>query len=214
MRNANDGTKITKIIAMASKLPFFTLDDLSTVEENKHYLRVLLSRYEKAGKILRLKKGVYVVEDYINNVKINSSYSSYTEFVANILYQPSYLSLDYILYKNSILTEIPNNFTLVTKNKTAKFSNNIGNFFYHKVKDELFIGFEIEKVNNYSIYKASKAKALFDFIYLRKNYLNDKKAVTELRLNLDNFTKNDFGELKKYVLLEGSKKLWKILNYL
>jgi hypothetical protein len=113
-----------------------------------------------------------------------------------------------------MLTEIPRNITAMGLRKTAHFSNGLGNFFYHKIKEELFLGFKVFKKGNFSILKATKAKALFDFLYLRKRLLLDKQAVAELRLNLHDFTKTDLRELKGYVELEGSARMKDILNWL
>lgn len=213
MRN-NFNPKIRTIFSLAKKLPYFSFDDLSSVETDKTYLKILFSRYEKSGKTIRLKKGLYVAKEYIEELNKRGGSSSYAEFIANILCQPSYLSLDYVLYQHNILTEIPVNFTSVSKNKTISFSNKLGNFFYHKVKDNLFCGFNIIETGDFSILKATKAKALFDFLYLRKNVLPSKGAVRELRLNLEHLSRADINELKKYVALEGSKKMKELLNYL
>lgn len=211
MRNDSE-TKSKKIISLAKKLPYFSFEDLSPVEKNKDYLKILLSRYEKGGKVLRLKKGSYVAAEFINEVRIKGTFSSYLEFLANILYQPSYLSLDYILYRHNILTELPVNFTSIAKNKTAIFSNRLGSFIYRKVKNDLFCGFEIKEEGGFSIAKATKAKALFDFLYLRKNILTDKKAIEELRLNLDDFIEKDIKEVELYVKIEKSKKMKEIFK--
>lgn len=213
MRNKS-GSKISKIISLASKLPYFNLDNLSAVEKDKTYLKILLSRYSKAGKIIRLKKGLYVAKEYIEEAKKNGTFSNYLEFLANILYQPSYLSMDYMLYENNILTEVPVNYTLVTGKKTANFSNEFGRFFYHNIRDDLFIGFKEKKEGEFLISKATKAKALFDFLYFRKNAIVNEESARELRLNLDAFSNTDRKELKNYIKLEGSKKTEKIFNYL
>ncbi len=213
MRN-NTGTKIKRILALAENFPSFTLDDLVPVEKNKDYLRILFSRQEKKGAVIRLKKGVYVTEKYFLGGITGQERDFYCEFLANILYKSSYLSLDYVLYRHNIITEIPVNFTSVSKNKTACFSNRLGRFFYHKIKDPLFCGFDIIKKGDFTILRAGKAKALFDFLYLRKTSLVDEKAVEELRLNVNILTSSDMRELKKYVNLEGSKKMDEILNIL
>lgn len=202
--------KIEKIFALVKKLPYFDLNDLLSVEPNKIYLKILFSRYEKSNKVIRLKKGMYVTKDYLDEIEKEGLFSFYTEFIANILYQPSYLSLDYVLYQNNLLTEIPLNFTCVTTNKTTSFSNKVGNFFYHKIKDKLFCDFMILKEENFTIFKATKAKALFDYLYLRKNELINKKSIEELRLNIKNVSTNELKELKKYIDLEGSKKMKEI----
>lgn len=209
----NDVSKIKTIIFLAKKLPYFSLDDLGTIETNKSYLRILLSRYEKSGKIIRLKKGLYVAKEYIDNIQKRDKSFCYSEFVSNLLYSPSYLSLNYVLYQHNLLTEIPNHFTSVSKNKTASFSNKFGAFFYHKIQDKLFYGFKLIKQGDFTILKATKAKALFDFLYLQKNSLVNKKAFEELRLNLSALSKKDITELKKYFKKEGSKKMKDILSY-
>ncbi|TSC95475.1 MAG: hypothetical protein Athens101410_534 [Parcubacteria group bacterium Athens1014_10] len=213
MRNEFN-SKIEKIIALSKGLPYFTFDAFSTIEKNKTYLKILLSRYEKNNKLIRLKKGIYVNKEYFDQIQKNNTFNFYSEFLSNILYQPSYLSLDYVLYQHNLLTELPVNFTSISKNKTAVFSNKIGNFIYHKVKNELFCGFKIIKNGDFIISKASKAKALFDFLYLRKNILINKKAVEELRLNLGDFNKGDLREFKKYLKIEKSKKMKEISGYL
>ncbi|MDI6883246.1 MAG: hypothetical protein QMC93_02105 [Patescibacteria group bacterium] len=213
MRNSSN-SKIKKIILLAEKLPYFNFADLSPIEKDKTYLKILFSRYEKRGKLIRLKKGFYTTKEYVDKIQKENTFSFYLEFLANILREPSYLSLDYILYQHELLTEIPVNFTSVTSNKTSRFSNKFGNFFYHKVKAKLFSGFEIIKEGDFTLKRATKAKALFDFLYLRKNFLVDKSSIKELRLNLTNFTKSDLKEFEKYLRLEGSKKMKEIYNYL
>lgn len=206
MRNSKQA-KIKKIIALLAKLPYFTLEDVLPLEKDKTYLKICFSRYQKTGKLFRLKKGMYVSKDYVDETQRNNLFGSYSEFLANSLYSSSYLSLDYVLYQHNLLTELPVNFTSVCQNKTASFSNQFGSFLYHKIKDKLFCGYLVVKEGDFIILKATKAKALFDFLYLRKNLLVNQKAVEELRLNLEDFAKNDKAEFKKYIDLEGSKSL-------
>ncbi|MEW6408279.1 MAG: hypothetical protein AB1465_06360 [Patescibacteria group bacterium] len=213
MRNDKAATS-KKIIELISNLAYFELADLSVVKIDKNYLKVLLSRLIKKEKIAQLKKGMYVSKDYLDKIQKEDIFSDYYEFIANLLYKPSYLSLEYVLYENNILTESPKNFTSICLNKTNNFSNNLGNFYYHKIKKELFTGFNIYKKSDFSIFKASKAKALFDFLYLRKNILIDSNSIKELRLNLKNFKNIEKKELKKYIFLEKSNKMKMIFDSL
>ncbi|KUK64131.1 MAG: hypothetical protein XD85_0637 [Parcubacteria bacterium 34_609] len=210
----NDKKRSQIIIELAEKLPVFTFNDFLGAEESKSYLRLVLHRYQKSGKLVRLKKGIYTTTNYVERMKNRGEIELFTDFLANFLYSPSYLSLETILYRYNILTEIPVNLTSVSLNKTAVFINQLGNFLYHKVKPLLFCGFEIFEESSFSILRATKAKALFDFLYLRKNILPNVEAVKELRLNVDNLNRADIKELKEYIALEGSKKLKEILNYL
>jgi predicted transcriptional regulator of viral defense system len=206
MRN-NISIKNRDIFILTDNLPYFSIDNFFTLQDNKNSLKMFLSRYEETKKVTRIKKGIYVNKKYLDYLEKRNKLSIYTEFITNFLYQPSYLSLEYVLYENNLLTELPTNFTSVTTKKTSIFSNHFGTFIYHKIKDSLFCGFTLKKTDSFTIYKASKSKALFDYLYLRKNLLSDRNSVEELRLNLNNLNKKDIKELKKYVNLESSVKM-------
>ena len=59
---------------------------------------------------------------------------------------------------------------------------------------------------------ATKAKALFDFIYFKKRFLKEvnTKTVEGLRLNLDGFTDDDYIEFEKYLEIVRSPKMERI----
>ena len=196
------------------ELPFFRIENLIAIDENKNNLRILLSRMKHKGEIVTIKRGIYIHSDYLTKIKISRKKKDYDEFIACMAYQPSYLSLEYILAENGILSESVFNFTLATTAKTYKLANKFGNFHYYHLKDELFNGYSVIKKHGYLIYKASVAKALFDFLYLRKNILLNCDMIKELRLNLNGLNNKDKNELKKYVKTEGSKKMFKIFNCL
>lgn len=206
--------KIKKIIELAEKMPYFSVENLKLAGLSENYLRVALCRLVKKNEFLRIKKGLYTTKNFVEKCKVENKYSLFLESLASQMYSPSYLSLDYILYGYNLLTELPINFTLVTKNKTANFNNGLGNFIYHKIRDNLFFGFEPVKNDNFLVYKATKAKALFDFLYLRKNILINSETIKELRLNLEEMRPEDIKELKRYVKLEGSLKIKKIYDEL
>lgn len=210
----NDDIRSKRILKLTEALPLFGAADLAPIGEKREYLNIILSRYVKRGTMLHLRKNLYVTKSYLDNAERRGIFSSYVEFTANKLYPPSYLSLDYVLHEHNMLTEIPQNMTSVGLRKTDHFSNNLGNFIYHKIKEELYLGFKVVKKGDFSILKATKAKALFDFLYLRKRLLVDRRAVEELRLNLDEFTENDVKELKGYVETERSPRMKEILNWL
>jgi len=55
-----------KTISVAEKLPYFTIESLKSMEKDKNYLKIFLSRYSKKGKIITLKRGLYVSKDFID----------------------------------------------------------------------------------------------------------------------------------------------------
>lgn len=218
MRNEENkkNSKIGKIIEAAKRLPVFTLDDLASIETDRTYLRIALARYVKSGSVIRLKKGMYVVKDYIDNVEKTGRVRVYGEFLAGVLYKPSYISLEYVLHQHGIITESPLALTAVARKKTTSFSTLFGAYLYHTITPMLFTGFTSKRDGDYLVFRASLAKALFDFLYFRKHNLTTGENIKELRLNLGMLNKDDKRELAKYVELEKSsrmktiyKNLWK-----
>jgi len=60
----------------------------------------------------------------------------------------------------------------------------MGNFFYHKIRPDLFCGFETIEEDGFAINRATKAKAVFDYLYFKKKHLICRESVKELRLNV------------------------------
>lgn len=209
----NNKLKLSRtILEQIESLPYFTLDDLAYLDKNRNYLKIILCRAVKRKTLVRLKKGYYASRVYLESLEKKNTYSDYLEFVANTIYQPSYLSFEYILAAHGALTESPKKITSASMRKTAYFRNELGDYFYHHLKPALFTGFEIINAGGFMIARATRAKALFDFLYMRKNILSDAKSIEELRLNLEVFSVSDRREIKKYVEIEGSKKMKEIYN--
>ena len=211
---ANHISNSNKILTAVKKLPYFTFNDLAGLKINKKYLKIYLFRLIKQAKIIKIKKGIYIAKEYIDSIQKGNYFNDYLEFIAGILYPSSYLSLEYILSNFNILTELSWNFTLITKNKTKKIKNEFGIFNYRHLQNDLFCGYEIIKAKNFLIYKATKAKALFDFLYLRKNLLINKRSVRELRLNLESFSAKEIKEFRKYIQKENSTRMKEISQYI
>jgi len=201
-------------MSLVKDLPYCTTEQLGNLNLQKPYLNILLSRYTRKGLLIRLKKGTYVSKEYLDGIEKRNQKSEYEEFISGILYKPSYLSFDYVLYQHNLITEMPTNHTCASTQKTNLFQNSLGSYYYHTLKKELFIGYEILKFNGGNIYKAKKAKALFDYLYIRKNTLIHRESLEELRLNLFHLTKKDKAELMKYNAIAQSKKLTWILKEL
>lgn len=211
---SNKGSYADIVKNTVSELPFFEIEDIASIGIKEKYAKILLFRLVKAGEILRLKKGIYVSKKYLDKIEKANKINSYLEFIATTIYGPAYLSTEYILSENGILTENAQTFTLISKNKTKKIVNHFGIFNYRHMRDKLFSGFDVKKNGDFLINKATVAKALFDFLYLRKNIIEDKSAFSASRLNLENLKNKDLKEFKEFIKMEGSKKMKKILSYL
>lgn len=206
-----------KQLANLSKLnsaSFFTKETLQRVVEVKdNSLYSNIKRWLKNGELIQLKRGVYVAKRYIQSL---AEKQSYTEFVANILKQPSYLSGEYVLQKYSMLTESVYTITSVTLKRTGKYENLLGTYIYSNIKRGLFTGFKITSKDGYEIKEATKAKALFDFLYFRLWHLPQitKDYIESLRLNLEEMQVSDYEELNSYIKLVNLKKFESLMTIL
>ena len=207
-------SKIQNILKKVRTLPLFTLDDLASVETDKAYLRILFSRHQKSGNVIRLKKGTYVTREYIHTLEKSGRLSAYLEFLAGVLYTPSYLSGEYVLHQHGVITELPVVITAVSTNKTASVSNQFGRFRYQSMTPALYGGFETKRDGEFLIFRASLAKALFDYLYFRKRHLLNSDAIAELRLNLEGMKAGVRRECVALAVREGSVRMKTIVKIL
>ncbi|MBU1084940.1 hypothetical protein KKB06_01175 [Patescibacteria group bacterium] len=188
-----------------------TLQQVVSISDNALYSNI--KRWIKQNIIIQLKRGIYVTNDYYIRLPEKQAYQ---EFIANKLKSPSYLSLEYVLQKYSLLTEGVYAFTSITLKKTNTYKNKLGLFTYSNISQDLFTGYKIVNKEGFQIKEASKAKALFDFLYLRllsvKNI--NQQLIDSFRFNLDEFSQKDQKEFKSYVKLSKTKKLEKVSLWL
>jgi predicted transcriptional regulator of viral defense system len=134
------------------KLFSFT-DILQLTEEDKSKVYVELSRLVKSGIIDRIAKNWYE----------NPFSPPSKEEIAMILRYPSYLSMEYALSKQDILSQTVYTLTLVTTKLPYIYKTNRAIYEYHQIKRNLFWGYKKEG----NVLLAEPEKALLDLIYIR-----------------------------------------------
>lgn len=192
-------------LKLIANLDFFTKETLRQLEPNEEALSFNLKSWQKAGKIITLKNGLYLLRERWEKEPDKEGYS---EFLANKIYEPSYLSGEYVMAKYGLLTEAVYGISNVTTKKTKVFKNKLGVFSYSSITPSLFTGFKIEN-NPRSRFVASKAKAIFDYLYFRflKETPVNEKEILELRINWENVTKKEWFEIEKYIKIGKSLRL-------
>lgn len=203
-------SKPRELESIIKEMPYFLSENLLSFGFERHYLNIVLSRLKKRGDVILLKRGVYVSKEYLNKVKRNDEYNQYLEMISGVLYSPSYLSLEYVLNEHNILSEASFSFSLVTTKKTFEIKNDLGLFRYYNIKESLFTGFNIIKSGDFLIYKATPAKALFDFLYFRKNVITGDDFLESFRINKDVMKDSDLKEFKEYISISNNKKMKEI----
>ena len=196
------------------KTPCFTKAALKQLHKGSELsLDKDIQNWLKKGTLIQLKRGLYTLQNFIYKEK---NLELFTEYAANKLVQPSYVSCEYIMQKHGLLTEAIFGITSVTLKSSRGFQNKIGSFKFYSISEQLFGGYISRPYGDNMILEATKAKAFFDYIYLRQHMFRNftKKEVDEIRINFEELTKKDWQELKKYFkLCKGGKPL-KIFNCL
>ena len=152
----------------AHRLFVFSFDELLLLypNETKENLRKLMYRWKRKGWVTSLKKGLYEIA-YPRPVNAPDL------FVANRMYQPSYISLETALSHYSIIPEIAMAVTSITTKPTRTYKNSHGLFLYRTVKPEIFKGYSIEEIRGFPVLIAEPEKAFIDYLYFQ-NYRKKK----------------------------------------
>jgi predicted transcriptional regulator of viral defense system len=197
-----------------NKSIFITKEALRAISNDKEEtITKNIYRWVKSGDLIRLKNGLYISKEVFNRYNNKGSFRC---LIANKLRSPSYVSLEYVLSKYNVLTEATYPITSVTLKTSRNYENKCGVYTYKSIKNSLFFGYNIEKFLSNSYYIATKEKALFDYLYFKKdtlpNNLDNINLVKELRLDLDTFSKSELKSLKKFAKISKDKKVNKIIK--
>ncbi len=136
---------------------FTPLDVRRILGVSKTSVVFLLHRYTKRELIVRLKKGLYTLRE--TNLP--------EPYIANKLYEPSYVSLEFALSYHGVIPETVYEITSVTSKPTRRFETVGKVFTYRRIKKEAFTGYLSEKQRGFTFHIAEPEKAWVDLNYLR-----------------------------------------------
>ncbi len=171
--------KFSDLLRLAHRLPVIESRSLIAFGARPETLAVQLSRWVKAGKLIRLRRGFYLFPKELRQV------DPPREYLANILVRPSYVSLERALAFHGLIPETAHLLGSVTTARPISFSTAEGEFSYRHIKKELFFGYRETQVADGSALMALPEKALLDLIYLHKGGTT-RQWIEGLRLqNLD-----------------------------
>lgn len=147
-----------------------------------------VANLEKAGRIIRLKRGLYVVSPKESGLLLSLN------LIGNVLYGPSYVSRLTALREYGLIPERVEVVESMTTHLKVSFQNDAGRFEYHHcAKDYYPIGITQREEEGVTYLIATPEKALCDYIIttprLPLRFLKDTYAFLEedLRLDMDAF---------------------------
>jgi predicted transcriptional regulator of viral defense system len=160
-----------------------------------------LREMQDKGQLIRLKKGFYVFsQDFIGQPHS-------PEIVANLLYGPSYLSLEYALSYYGLIPERVEALTSVTTNKNKTYATPIGLFTYQHMHSQIYpLGLKIQlTIDQRKFLMATPEKALVDLFSLKFRSLEKPNSTDiinalseDLRVNMDELA----SQINRMMLLE------------
>ncbi len=154
---------------------------LSALSDYAHP-RDKITSWLKTGELIRVKKGLYI----FGKEAALSPFSP--EILANLIYGPSAISLNYALSFYGLIPERTTTITSITNKRDKKFGTPVGDFTYRYLTPQKYaIGIEIFSLNEKSHFLiASPEKALCDHIYL-----TDKKITLTTLSEVRHYLLND-----------------------
>ena len=173
-----------------------------------------ISRWLSEGVLIPLKKGLYLVAPEVSDTTCP------LPLIANILYGPSCVSLDYALSLHSLIPEQVFEITSVTIHRSKYFKNSLGKFTYNHIPTELFsIGVDlIQTPQKKSYLLASSTKALCDKLLLLRNlHIYSLQSfhqflIEDLRINDADLINLDLSIIEGYMAHNHKRSLYNYLH--
>lgn len=123
-----------------------------------------ISEWLASGTLISLKRGLYVVGAPWRQEALCMP------LLANRLYGPSCVSLEYALAWHGLIPERVVEVTSVCTGRGREFENALGRFSYTKIPQQLFpLGITIEAVGNQHFWLANATKAVCDTVLLTRH---------------------------------------------
>jgi len=117
------------------------------------------------GNLVRLRKGLYVFGERYRRTPLSR------EHLANLIYGPSYVSLDYALSHYGLIPERVENVTSVTTGENRRFSTPLGDFTYRPLPPHRYApGIRWAGEGDTHYLMASPEKALVDKVWADKRF--------------------------------------------
>lgn len=155
-------------------MPVFNLNDIRKIDAT--FKRQQLNYWLKQNYINKLVAGYYSLHDQPIN-------ESLLYFIANHIYEPSYISLETALAYYQIIPEHVFGVTSVSTRKTKTFHSEWGRFSYRSISNRLMFGYQIIVISPNVKFKIAKLeKVILDYLYLN-SHIQSSDDFSGLRWN-------------------------------
>ena len=192
--------------------PYVDSQTLLTLLADYKKPREAILRMIKNEELVRLKNGVYLINE---KIKYGNKTIIPFEQLANFLYGPSYVSMEWALSFYGMIPERVHTVTSMTLGRNKKYSTPIGDFSYFKLSPKCFsIGVTQKKSTDFpgGFLIGSPEKALADVVFITCKNL-DKNQLKEELVESKRIDPRCFRDLNKELLDEIAKSYRSKLIY-
>jgi predicted transcriptional regulator of viral defense system len=160
-------------------------------EANPRAIQTQLSRWVKAGRLIKLARGKYVLAPPYRKI------DPPLEYVANRLVYPSYVSFERALAWYGLIPETAAVVTSATTDRPRVVENLLGTFRYRHIHQRLFWGYETITHQQQECVIAFPEKAILDLFYFQPG-VSTLARIQEMRFqNVDGLDPNRLSEFAR-----------------
>lgn len=180
-------------IIRKNKLYIFTADEIAKYFPHSapRTIQNQVQLWMEKGLLFRLKRGLYQIQFPEGGPDLPDLY------IANKLYEPSYVSLETALSFYSLIPEVAAEVTSITTRQTKLFKNKFGSFKYRSCRNDAYCGYRIMPYEGFKVYIAEAEKAVADFLYFKHRYGEEIDVGLE-RFDKERWRKLSWGKVFHY----------------
>lgn len=174
-----------------------------------------ITRLLAGGDIVRVKKGLYCFGEAFRGEPISR------EYLANLIYGPSYVSLDYALSYHGLIPERVETVTSVTTGRSRAFTTPLGHFSYRTLSERRYaVGTALEQAGQTHFLMATPEKALADKVWADSRFSGQRVAdyeaylLDDLRVSPEALRDLDGSRLAVIAKAYSSRKIDRLLSCL
>jgi predicted transcriptional regulator of viral defense system len=168
--------KWEELLRQVADEPVFRTGFLAGSGERLPAMRLQLSRWVKAGKLIQLTKGLYTLAEPYRRL------TPHPFVLANAMKKASYVSLQSALGYFGMIPEHVPTVTSVTTQRPARVQTPLGRFLFRHIKKRWFSGYkQVDLGSGRKAFVATPEKALLDLVYLTAG-ADNYDFLVELRL--------------------------------
>lgn len=195
----------TRLVEIVGDEPVFETGLLLAGDVDPNDVRRQLSRWMKARRIYRLRRGLYALAPPFQKIR------PHPFIIANRMVHGSYVSLQSALAYYGLIPEVVQVVTSATTARPGRWRTPLGSYAFRHIKGELFFGYHrVEVSPGQRAFIATPEKALLDLVYLQPG--GDSQAYLQ-ELRLQNLERLDLDALQQMAKRAGKPKLRRVAAY-